>query len=145
MKRTLFGFALMVLSVGLAAEENFYTGRLSSSAIEGYDVVSYFTEGRPIKGREDFSYDYQGVKWLFSSTENRDLFISSPDQYLPQYGGYCAYGMSMYGRKVKIDPHQWTIKDDKLYLNFNRGISDRFKADIRNHITQADENWRKLK
>ena len=145
MKYILFGFLLMVLSAGLAAEESFYTGRLSSSAIKGYDVVAYFTKGRPIKGEEEHSYDYKGVKWLFSSAENKDLFISSPDQYLPQYGGYCAYAMSVSGKKVRIDPHQWIIKDDKLYLNFNRGISGKFNGDIENHITQADENWKKLK
>ncbi len=143
MKKVCFSVLLMGVAMMAFAEESFYTGR-SPAVIKGYDVVAYFNQGRAVKGQKDFSYDYKGVQWFFSSPENRDAFAASPDKYVPQYGGYCAYAMSEYGDKVKIDPNQFTIKDGKLYLNYNRRISDRFNADIDNHIVQADANWKKI-
>lgn len=143
MKKVMLGFLLMGASMMLTAEESFYTGR-SSAVIKGYDVVAYFTDGQAIKGKEELSYDYKGAQWLFSSEENKEAFIASPDKYVPQYGGYCAYAMSEYGKKVKVDPNQFTIKDGKLYLNYSRGINNKFNANIEQHITQADANWEKV-
>jgi YHS domain-containing protein len=57
-------------------------------AIKGYDTVAYFTEGKPVKGNEEFSIDWKGAKWLFSSREHLELFEKSPEKYAPQYGGY---------------------------------------------------------
>ena len=57
-------------------------------AIKGYDPVAYFSEGMPVKGVEEFSYDWKGAKWLFSQRQHRDLFLADPEKYAPQYGGY---------------------------------------------------------
>lgn len=57
-------------------------------ALKGYDTVAYFTVGKPLKGSNQFSHDWKGAKWLFASKEHLDLFASSPEQYVPQYGGY---------------------------------------------------------
>ena len=57
-------------------------------AIKGYDTLAYFTEGRPVKGDEQFAYEWNGAKWLFSSREHLDLFAADPEKYAPQYGGY---------------------------------------------------------
>ncbi len=34
---------------------------------KGYDVVAYFTDGKPTKGNPQFTHDYGGVKWQFAS------------------------------------------------------------------------------
>ena len=57
-------------------------------AIKGYDTVAYFTVGKPLKGSKQFSHDWNGAKWLFAGKEHLDLFVSSPEKYAPQYGGY---------------------------------------------------------
>jgi YHS domain-containing protein len=57
-------------------------------AIKGYDTVAYFTEGKPVKGDERYSFQWKGAKWLFSSKENQELFMSDPEKFAPQYGGY---------------------------------------------------------
>lgn len=41
-----------------------------SVAIEGYDPVAYFTEGKPVKGSKKHSLEYQGANWRFASDEN---------------------------------------------------------------------------
>ena len=57
-------------------------------AIEGYDTVAYFTEGRAMKGKSEFSYNWNDAKWYFASAGNRDLFAANPERYAPKYGGY---------------------------------------------------------
>jgi len=57
-------------------------------AIKGYDAVAYFTKGKPVKGKDEFSFQWKGAMWLFSNREHVDLFAKSPEKYAPQYGGY---------------------------------------------------------
>ena len=57
-------------------------------AIKGYDTVAYFTQGRAMKGKSEFSYDWNDAKWYFATAENRDLFAADPEHYAPKYGGY---------------------------------------------------------
>jgi YHS domain-containing protein len=57
-------------------------------AIHGYDTVAYHTENSAVKGKSEFSYEWNDAEWHFASAENRDLFAADPDRYAPQYGGY---------------------------------------------------------
>lgn len=109
-------------------------------AIDGADPVAYFTEGRPVDGAAAYSHDWMGLTWHFSSAANRDAFARSPERYAPQYGGYCAWAVAQ-GYTAKIDPAAWAIVDDRLYLNFSRGIQLRWSLDRRGNIRKADANW----
>ena len=77
-------------------------------ALKGYDPVAYFTDGQPTKGADQYSFQWKGVTYRFASAENLQRFKADPDKYLPQYGGYCAYAMSL-DRIADIDPHRWAI------------------------------------
>lgn len=115
----------------------------SGVAIRGYDTVAYFTEGKPVKGSEDFSVDYEGASWHFANQENADLFKVDPEKYAPQYGGYCAYGVAQ-DALVKIEPENWVILDDKLYLNYSDGVQGKFDADQFGFIKSADAKFEEL-
>lgn len=112
----------------------------SSQALKGYDPVSYFMEGRPVKGSESFTYKWKDANWYFSSQQNLDTFKKSPEKFAPQYGGFCAYGCSN-GRKVSTDPNAWSIVDGKLYLNHNLEVKEKWVKDQTARIDQADKNW----
>ena len=112
-------------------------------AIRGTDPVAYFTEGRPVQGVQDYAYEWQGVTWLFSSAKHRDLFASNPEAYAPQYGGFCAYGVSQ-GALVSIVPEAWAIEDGKLYLNFSSDVQQLWQENIPGYISQADKAWPQL-
>ncbi len=112
-------------------------------ALGGYDTVAYFSEGKPVKGKKQFSTEYKGVQWLFSSQENLDLFLTDPDHYRPQYGGYCAWALAN-GYQAPGSPKAWKIVDDKLYLNYDRDVQKKWLADITGFIVQANENWPSL-
>ena len=57
-------------------------------AIKGYDPVAYFTDGRAIRGKSEYSYNWNEASWYFSKPENRDLFAANPKKYAPNRGGF---------------------------------------------------------
>jgi YHS domain-containing protein len=109
-------------------------------AIRGTDPVAYFTEGRPVEGRSDFTADWNGAEWRFASAENRDRFIADPEAYAPQYGGFCAWAVSQ-GYTASTVPEAWRIVDGKLYLNYSIGVQKQWEGNIPGNITRADANW----
>ncbi|WP_342070994.1 YHS domain-containing (seleno)protein [Yoonia algicola] len=109
-------------------------------AVDGSDVVAYFTDGAPVAGDPAITAEYMGATWLFASEANRDAFAADPARYAPQYGGYCAYAVSQ-GYTASTVPEAWSIVDDKLYLNFSTGVRSRWERDIPGHIAAADANW----
>jgi len=113
-------------------------------ALRGVDPVSYFTEGAPQNGDFSITAVHNGATYRFTSEENRDLFKQDPDKYLPQYGGFCAFGTAM-GVKVDGDPDLWKIVDGKLYLNLSKSIQERWNGDIPGFVTTADGKWDGLK
>jgi len=85
---------------------------------EGYDVTEYFNN-KTIEGDKAFTASHDGVKYKFASQENLDKFKANPSQFVPQYGGYCAYAVADKGKKVGINPETFEIRDGKLYLFYN--------------------------
>lgn len=115
----------------------------SGIAIRGYDTVAYWTEGKPVKGSESFIVDWEGAAWHFASQENAQLFEADPAKYAPQYGGYCAYGVAQ-DALVKIEPENWVIIENKLYLNYNDGVQGKFDKDVFGFIKSADAKFEEL-
>jgi YHS domain-containing protein len=64
-------------------------------AIKSYDPVAYFTTGKPTPGVPQFTAAYKGATYRFASAENRARFIATPEKFVPQYGGYCAYAIAL--------------------------------------------------
>lgn len=111
---------------------------LGNLAIEGYDTVAYFTDGKAIEGKKEFQTEWMGANWRFESEEHMELFISNPEKYAPQYGGYCAYAVSNNGL-AGIDPEQFHIYNGKLYLNYNAKIQQGWLPDKVERIEAADQ------
>jgi YHS domain-containing protein len=109
-------------------------------AIEGYDPVAYFTDGKPVKGDSKLKQEWAGSTWLFASAEHRDLFAQAPEKYAPQFGGYCAYAVSE-GHTATIDPQAWKIVDGKLYLNYSLSVRENWLKDQTRRIEVANKNW----
>jgi len=109
----------------------------SGIAIRGFDTVAYFTQGAPVKGNSNFVVEWHGATWQFASQEHADLFKADPQAYAPQYGGYCAYGVSQ-DYLVKIEGDQWKIENGKLYLNYDRKVQNTWLKDIPGYITSAN-------
>jgi YHS domain-containing protein len=110
---------------------------------KGYDAVAYFTQGKPVKGNPEINSSYQGATYLFSSTANKAAFDKNPASYAPQYGGFCAYGVSI-GGLFDIEGPGAFVYQDKLYLCGNAAALRMFRKDIKSNIAKADANWAKL-
>ncbi len=123
-----------------AADDPVYTKVFSSVAVSGYDPVSYFSGTEPKKGSKKIQTEWNGAKWYFASEENKQLFIAAPEEYAPQYGGYCAWAVSR-GYTASGDPTVWKIVDGKLYLNYNEAVGEEWRQDIPGNIAKADRNW----
>ena len=117
-----------------------YTESSSGLAIRGTDPVAYFTEGEVVEGSEDYESEWNGAVWRFASAENQELFESDPEAYAPQYGGYCAKALSE-GNVVSTDPEAWKIVNDKLYLNYSKGVQQQWVENIKGNIALADRMW----
>ena len=113
-------------------------------AIRGFDPVAYFTAGKPVKGDDQFVFEWNKAKWYFASKQNLDLFKANPSKYAPQYGGYCAYGLSK-GYKAPIAADAWTIDNGKLYLNYNLDVREEWNKERKQRIEKADKNWPSIK
>jgi YHS domain-containing protein len=109
-------------------------------AIKGYDPVAYFVAGRPTPGVEAHAYRWKGVTYRFASAENLERFKTDPERYVPQYGGYCAFAMSL-NRIADIDPARWAIVDGKLYLNKNLVSFGLWSVNTHQKIVSADRYW----
>lgn len=142
MKRLILALALAAAlpGVAMAAKPPVYTAPFSQVAAGGYDVVAYFTVGRPVKGDAKFVTQWKGVTWQFASAANLAKFKANPAAYAPQYGGYCAWAAAN-GYTAKGDPLQWKIVGGKLYLNYNAEIQSRWVKDIPGFIRKGDANW----
>ncbi len=109
-------------------------------ALHGYDAVAYFTEGRPMRGLDKLVHIHEGAAYRFSSEAHLDAFKKNPGRYAPQYGGFCAFGVSV-GKKFDGDPQLWKVEDGKLYLNLNEEIYETFLKDVDGNIRKAEGNW----
>ena len=141
-----FVLAIVVMFTGLpviAKEKPVYTGFFSSLAVSGYDTVSYFTDGKAVKGSSSFETQWNGATWRFVSAEHRDMFLKSPEKYAPQYGGYCAWAVA-HDDTASSDPEVWKIIDGKLYLNYDKDKGVVWAAEAPKFIADADKNWPKV-
>ncbi|MFC4700186.1 YHS domain-containing (seleno)protein [Glaciecola siphonariae] len=109
-------------------------------AIKGYDPVAYFTDAKPVLGSQQFSAEYNGAIYQFESAEHKALFEGTPAKYAPQYGGYCAFGVTQ-EKKYDIDPNAWAVVDGKLYLNLNSGAQNVWNKDRIGNIESGNAIW----
>lgn len=109
-------------------------------AIKGYDPVAYFTQAAPVQGSQQYTSEHNGAIYQFASAQHKALFDGDPVKYAPQFGGYCAFGVTQ-EKKYDVDPTAWAVVDDKLYLNLNAGAQRVWDRDRAGNIETGDSIW----
>ncbi|WP_166383708.1 MULTISPECIES: YHS domain-containing (seleno)protein [unclassified Polaribacter] len=141
-------FLFLGISTLLSAQQIDYNTKKGFVA-EGYDVVSYFVDKKPVEGKKKFVAAYDGAKFQFSSEEHLKMFTENPEKYVPQYGGYCAYAVAEKNTKMYIDAEAYEIRDGKLYLFyssfFGNKLEDWKEGNTKKLQIKADKNWQGLK
>lgn len=120
----------------------FYTpeGADSSLMLHGFDPVAYFAAGRAERGRPDIKADHRGYIYRFASDESRRQFITNPERYVPQFGGFSAQGM-VYGIPVAGDSQSFKIIDGRLYLFDSLRARQYFEMDQERNLKLALHYW----
>lgn len=138
---------LVVFNLSASAQKDIRVKKFNLDnkvAIQGYDLVAYFTQNKAVKGKKEFAVDADGVIYYCSSVENKAKLLKNFKAYEPQYGGWCAYAMGFTGEKVEIDPETFKILDGKLYLFYHTWTNNtlpKWNKDEANLKAKADKNW----
>lgn len=140
MKKSILASLLVLFVLAETAAQKSEIFEKNGMAIKGYDVVAFHTEAKATKGLENFTYRWKDANWLFANQANLDMFKEDPEKYAPQYGGYCAYGTAD-GHKAPTETDTWTVRDKKLYFNYNKKVQEIWNKDQAGYIKKADKNW----
>ncbi len=136
---------LGIISISFAQSKK-HLNLQNGIAIQGYDPVAYFSN-KAAKGDKKIYAIYQDATYCFSSLENKKKFESNPSKFEPQYGGWCAFAMGDYGKKVEINPETFKVVEGKLYLFYNAYFNNTLESwnnDEKNLKNKADINWVKI-
>ena len=109
-------------------------------ALEGYDPISYFNDGKPAKGDQTIEATYNGALYHFVSQDHREIFEKNPVKYSPAYGGYCGYAASI-GKVRPADPLLWSIVDGQLIVQHTKGAAELWEKDVAVNKAKADRYW----
>lgn len=148
MKKSILFFVLIIACCAAYGQSSTlrkkHFNEQNNVAIDGYDPVAYFTQHKAVKGLNTIAITTLGITYYFSSLENKKLFIKNRAKYEPQYGGWCAYAMSTTGTKAKVDPTNFKIIDQKLYLfcdESSKNAISGWKKEEKTVIAKGDKNW----
>ncbi len=111
--------------------------------LDGYDAVAFFTDNKPVKGDEQFQFIYDKAIYYFASREHLDLFKADPEKYKPQFGGWCAYAVSL-GRVAPIDVNTFSIVNNRLVIQHNQRAVNGWNKDVQGNLALADKYWPKV-
>ncbi len=140
---------LLLTSITLSAQDKMKNNIDNSNmALQGYSPVSYLDLQLAQIGNKNYKSEHNKVIYYFTSQEQKSTFDKNPEKYLPQYGGYCAFGIYA-GAKFRVDPNKFIVKDGKYYLYLNNveldakqlWLAEKDHAKLKN---KADQNWKDL-
>ena len=140
MKTFLLSLGALIAFGALAPADEVINIDKNGLALQGYDPVAYFTDGKPVKGSPQFTAAYKGAKYRFASAEHKQLFEKSPTKYEPQFGGFCGYAASI-NKLAPIEVEYFQVLHDRLILQHNKKAWDLWHKDVEGNLKKADSKW----
>ncbi|MBK0327921.1 hypothetical protein I5535_11530 [Rhodobacteraceae bacterium F11138] len=147
--KTLISILASVAVIGLtpaafAADEHNVTNGLTATGnplgLHGVDPVSMFKSEVPQMGLAAHISIHDGIGYYFASAETKAAFEADPTAMLPEFGGFCAYGV-LNGKKFDGDVRYADVVDGKLYLFVNAAVFETYLADRDNVLAGAYAKW----
>ncbi|GAA4274804.1 YHS domain-containing (seleno)protein [Aquimarina gracilis] len=141
--------SIFLFTITLSAQDKMANNIDNSNiALQGYSPVSYLDLGLAQRGNKNYKSEHKKVIYYFTSKEQKATFDKNPSKYLPQYGGFCAFGIYA-GAKFRVDPNKFIVNNGKYYLYLNNVELDAKQLWLaeNNHDklkNTADKNWSKL-
>jgi YHS domain-containing protein len=131
--------ALDLPKVAQAADPAVFN-RNTGLAIDGYDPMAYFMDGKPRLGRPDFEVRYGGAGWRFVNEGNMAAFEADPEVYAPRFGGHDPIAI-VRGAATPGHPMLWVIAEHRLYLFYSEEAREAFANDPGSAIEAAERHW----
>jgi len=57
-------------------------------AIDGYDLITYFTQEEPSEGSKEWQSNFNGARYYFINEATKLKFNANPNKFLPEFGGW---------------------------------------------------------
>ena len=112
--------------------------------LHGADPVAFIEIGNRIEGTAAYTAVHDGVAYYFSTQANQQAFEELPERYLPQFGGFCALGVSV-SKKFDGDPRYAAVENGRLYVFLNEAVFVQFQKDRAGTVARAEVNWRRIR
>lgn len=128
------------LPAAAATTERIVVNRFTGVAIEGFDPVAYFVDGRAVRGTAEFEANLWGAVWRFCNEGNRASFLAYPEIYGPQFGGYDPADIAR-GVTIAGNPRFFAIVAQRLYLFSREANRDAFAADPERFLYEVGKRW----
>ena len=144
MRQNLLSLAVAVLALPVFVKDKTLVNTDKTTvALQGYDPVAFFSDGRPVKGTTDFQSTDHGVIYSFVTVEHKALFDADPGKYETSLGGYRAFGVAK-GHLASVEVYAFQVVDGHLLLQHNLGVRDAFNKNQTNNLATATATWPKL-
>ena len=138
--RFIASLALFFTLVGCATHNTISDGQDSKLMLKGHDPVAYHTLGKPVPGQASIKAEYEGVTYRFMNEENRKRFSQTPDQYKPQYNGFCSNGM-VYAIPLGGNHDNFRVINGRLFMFGGESSKKYFEMDLERNMKLADGYW----
>ncbi|MFS4457306.1 YHS domain-containing (seleno)protein [Maribacter sp. 2304DJ31-5] len=147
-KTTVVAIALLMGTMSIAQDKKANNIDDSKIGLQGYSPVSYLDMGLAQRGSKQYKSIHNKVAYYFTSAEQKTAFENNPEKYMPQYGGYCAFGIYA-GAKFRVDPNKFVVSNGKYYLFLNDVEVDAKQLWVSEKesklLATANKNWKSLK
>ncbi len=148
--RKISAFAILMVFTTLSYAQDKKANNIDDSKIglQGYSPVSYLDLGLAQRGLKQHKAVYKDIAYYFTSAEQKNAFTKNPQRYMPQYGGFCAFGVYA-GAKFRVDPSKFVVSNGKYYLFLNDVEVDAKQLWIDGEepklVNTANKNWKTLR
>ncbi len=141
-------FAFFLIAGNVVAQDSYGPINTDDShiALAGYSPVSYIDLDLAQKGSRHLKSEYKGMSYYFTTEEQKATFDANPEKYLPQFGGWCAFGVAL-GKHFRIDPNKYVVTDGKLYVflyNIEVDAKQKWMQDPSGSLKKAEKNWKRM-
>ncbi|AXT19112.1 hypothetical protein D7030_14190 [Flavobacteriaceae bacterium AU392] len=147
-KTTILIVAFSISAVMFAQDKKANNIDDSKIGLHGYSPVSYLDLELAQRGSKQYKSVHNEIAYYFTSAEQKAKFDQNPSKYMPQYGGFCAFGIYA-GAKFRVDPTKFVVSKGKYYLFLNDVEVDAKQLWIGEKesklVKKANENWKGLK
>ena len=136
-----FTAILLLFAQPAGAEDFVNTGYFGDVAIKGYDPVAYFTQNQAVEGSAKYSAITGWARpGILPAPKIATFSSANRPNMRPQYGGYCADGVSFGTVTTNVDPKAWRIIEGKLYISYDPGAADGFEKNP-TKVINSQKHW----